>query len=100
LPTLNYEALDVKRMELPPGWRGYGAKDYTDHPDTPARQAEVDALKQKMPDRFERQRALMPYEHLLPQRLRGKNERIDEPFAPGMPPPDETAPAGFVWENE
>ena len=34
LPTLAYEALDVKRMELPPGWRGYGAKDYTDHPDT------------------------------------------------------------------
>ena len=32
LPTLAYEALDVKRMELPPGWRGYGAKDYVDHP--------------------------------------------------------------------
>jgi fumarate reductase flavoprotein subunit len=32
LPTLGYEPLDVKRMELPPGWRGYGAKDYTDHP--------------------------------------------------------------------
>ena len=27
-------------MELPPGWRGYGAKDYVDHPDTPQRQAE------------------------------------------------------------
>jgi fumarate reductase flavoprotein subunit len=100
MPTLAYEPLDVKRMELPPGWRGYGAKDYTDHPDTPARQAEVDALKQKIPDRFERQRALMPYEHLLPQRVRGRNERIDEPFAPGMPPPEEEAPAGFVWENE
>jgi hypothetical protein len=36
LPTLNYEPLDVKAMELPPGWRGYGAKDYIDHPDTPA----------------------------------------------------------------
>ena len=22
------------QMELPPGWRGYGAKDYVDHPDT------------------------------------------------------------------
>ncbi|HQR72148.1 MAG TPA: fumarate reductase flavoprotein subunit [Burkholderiaceae bacterium] len=82
LPTLTYEALDVKRMELPPGWRGYGAKDYVDHPDTQARQAEVDALKQKVSDRFELQKALNPYEHLLPQRLRGRNERIDEPLAP------------------
>ncbi len=32
LPTLDYEALDVGKMELPPGWRGYGAKDYVDHP--------------------------------------------------------------------
>jgi hypothetical protein len=25
------------QMELPPGWRGYGAKDYIDHPDTTRR---------------------------------------------------------------
>jgi fumarate reductase flavoprotein subunit len=81
LPTLNYEPLDVKRMELPPGWRGYGAKDYVDHPDTPARQAEVEAARQRAGNRFELQQALMPYEHLLPERLRGRNERIDEPFA-------------------
>ena len=80
LPTLAYEALDVKRMELPPGWRGYGAKDYVDHPETPARLAEVEALKQKIGDRFDLQRTLMPYEHLLPERLRGRNERIDEPM--------------------
>ncbi len=41
-------ALDVKTMELPPGWRGYGAKDYTDHPDTPARQKEVEAIRAKL----------------------------------------------------
>jgi len=82
LPTLSYEAIDIGRMELPPGWRGYGAKDYVDHPDTPARQAEVDATKQKITDRFELQQALNPYEQLLPQRLRGRNERIDEPLAP------------------
>jgi fumarate reductase flavoprotein subunit len=82
LPTLSYEALDVGRMELPPGWRGYGAKDYVDHPDTPLRQAEVDAAKQKITDRFELQKALNPYEQLLPQRLRGRNERIDEPLDP------------------
>src|SRR5512134_3274520 len=62
LPTLNYEPLDVKKMELPPGWRGYGAKDYVDHPDTAARQAAVDALKQQYAgDRFALQRALLPY---------------------------------------
>jgi fumarate reductase flavoprotein subunit len=82
LPTLSYEALDVRRMELPPGWRGYGAKDYVDHPDTPVRQAEVDAMKQKLSDRFELQKALNPYEQLLPKRLRGRNERIDEPLDP------------------
>jgi fumarate reductase flavoprotein subunit len=70
-------------MELPPGWRGYGAKDYVDHPDTPARAAQVAALRERMHDapRFEIQRALMPYEDLLPEALRGRNERIDEPVA-------------------
>ena len=80
LPTLTYEALDVRRMELPPGWRGYGARDYVDHPDTPARQKEVEALRTTLAstDRFALQEALMPYTHLLPEGLRGRNERIDE----------------------
>jgi fumarate reductase flavoprotein subunit len=101
LPILNYEALDVGKMELPPGWRGYGAKDYVDHPATAARQAEVDAVKQKIFDRFDRQRALMPYEHLLPKKLRGRNERIDEEL-PHAPPGgvEEVAEGGFLWENE
>lgn len=82
LPTLAYEPLDVKKMELPPGWRGYGAKDYIDHPDTAARQAEVEAIRKRYAgDRFALQAALLPFEHLLPARLRGRNERIDEPFA-------------------
>jgi fumarate reductase flavoprotein subunit len=81
LPTLGYEALDVARMELPPGWRGYGAKDYIDHPDTPERQKAVEAIRaQYASDRFAMQKALMPYEHLLPEVLRGRNERIDERF--------------------
>ena len=29
-------------------------------------------------DRFDVQQALMPYEHLLPPRFRGRNERIDD----------------------
>jgi fumarate reductase flavoprotein subunit len=83
LPTLNYEALDVKAMELPPGWRGYGAKDYIDHPDTPARAAEVSALRERLApqSRHAVQQALMPYDELLPPALRGLNERIDEPLS-------------------
>jgi fumarate reductase flavoprotein subunit len=83
LPSLAYETLDVERMELPPGWRGYGAKDYVDHPDTPKRVAEVEALKARMAgaSRFTVQQALMPYDTMLPERFRGRNERIDEPLA-------------------
>jgi fumarate reductase flavoprotein subunit len=80
LPTLTYEALDVRKMELPPGWRGYGAKDYVEHPDTPERLKEIEAVKAKLGavDRFTRQHALMHFEHLVPERFRGRNERIDE----------------------
>jgi fumarate reductase flavoprotein subunit len=82
LPTLAYEALDVKAMELPPGWRGYGAKDYVDHPDTAPRTAEVAALRERLRDapRFDVQHALMRYQELLPPGLRGRNERIGEPL--------------------
>src|SRR5512139_2290885 len=80
LPSLAYEALDVSRMELPPGWRGYGAKDYVDHPDTPRRAEEIARLRERLDgaDRHAVQSEIMPYEHLLPARLRGRNERIDE----------------------
>ncbi len=82
-PTLAYEPVDVKTMELPPGWRGYGAKDYVDHPETAARAADVAALRERMKDapRGDVQKALMPYEEMLPPPLRGPNERIDEPLA-------------------
>jgi fumarate reductase flavoprotein subunit len=82
LPSLAYEALDVMVMELPPGWRGYGAKDYIDHPETPRRAAEVKAIRQEMTGvgRLAMQRALMPYEEMLPERFRGANERLDEPL--------------------
>jgi fumarate reductase flavoprotein subunit len=90
LPTLAWEALDVKEMELPPGWRGYGAKDYIDHPDTSARVAEVEALRARLAgaDRHDVQQALMPYADLLPERFRGRNERIEEPFAVTVDAPD------------
>ena len=82
LPTFGYEPLDVTRMELPPGWRGYGAKDYIDHPDTPARAEAVAGLRASLAgqDRFAVQEALMSFRHLLPDRYRGRNERIDEPL--------------------
>ena len=84
LPTLRWEPLDVMQMELPPGWRGYGAKDYIDHPDTARRRADVEAIRSRhaASDRFAVQAALMPYETLLPARFRGRNERIDEPLDP------------------
>ncbi len=82
LPELRYEALDIMKMELPPGWRGYGAKDYIEHPDTPKRMAEIEAIKQQMVgrDRVAIQNAIMPYDEKLPKKLRGLNERIDEPL--------------------
>jgi fumarate reductase flavoprotein subunit len=80
LPSLAYEPLDVTAMELPPGWRGYGAKDYVDHPATAARAAEVEAIRKRLEGapREAVQQALMPYAELLPPRFRGANERIDE----------------------
>jgi len=82
LPRFEYESLDVMKMELPPGWRGYGAKNYIDHPDTPRRQQEVDAIRGQMEgkDRFAIQEALMPYADKLPASLVGRNERLDEPL--------------------
>ncbi len=93
LPTLAREPLDVMQMELPPGWRGYGAKDYVDHPDTPRRAAEVEAIRTKLAGagRAAVQEALMPCATLLPQRFRGPNERIDEPFAPPAAPRQSTS---------
>jgi fumarate reductase flavoprotein subunit len=103
LPTLNYEPLDVKRMELPPGWRGYGAKNHIDHPDTPARQQEVDALRERMQgaSRIEIQAALMPYEQLLPPKFRGPNERVDEPLPArgGASPRSAAVPAARAKES-
>jgi len=80
LPVLTYEALDIMHMELPPGWRGYGARDYIEHPDTIRRQQEIDRVLAGMgaADRFSRQEALMPFRHLLPEHLRGRNQRLGE----------------------
>ena len=80
LPTLTYEVIDVITMELPPGFRGYGAKNCIEHPDTTQRVAQVEQLKVALQsaDRFTLQTALMQYDHLLPRKYQGKNERLGE----------------------
>ena len=80
LPTLGYEPLDVTRMELPPGWRGYGAKDAIAHPATEARAAEIATIRSAFghADRYTLQQALMPFEHLVPETFRGRNERLGD----------------------
>jgi len=82
LPSISYEPLDIAAMELPPGLRGYGTENPIEHPETAARLAEVEAIRAGHAggDRFDRQSALMPFEHLLPAGLRGRNERLDERF--------------------
>ena len=84
LPTLSYEKLDISKMELPPGWRGYGAKNFIENPESAKRQAQIDEIRAKMEaegaDRFAIQDRIMPFHDLLPKRLQGRNERIDEPL--------------------
>lgn len=77
LPNLRYEALDVRRMELPPDWRGYGAKERIEHPDTSVRRAEIEALQPSSASssQHNQQDVFMPFRHLLPPHLRGPNAR-------------------------
>ncbi len=79
-PTLDYEMLDVNVMELPPGFRGYGAKNIVEHPDSQKRQQSVDAIADSSDSRFNAQEKQMPFHHLLPEKYRRRNERLDEPL--------------------
>ena len=80
LPAIDYEPLNIMNMELPPGWRGYGARDYIEHPDTAKRQLQIDALLAEAgaTDRHQRQQLLMPFLHLLPQSFRTRNQRLGD----------------------
>ena len=84
LPTVTYEPIDIMEMELPPGWRGYGKKNIIENPDSAIQLAKVEAIRKQLleqgADRFAIQKALMPYEHLLPEKYRGRNERLYERF--------------------
>ncbi|QIZ78607.1 fumarate reductase flavoprotein subunit [Ferrimonas lipolytica] len=72
---LSYEAIDISKMELPPGFRGYGEDNTIAHPDSAVRLAQVEQWQQQYPDATEqeRQQALMPYE--LPTLLSQPNQR-------------------------
>ena len=81
IPTVTYEPLDIMTMELPPAFRGYGAKGMIiEHPDSEKRQAVVDEITEKLQtegkDRHEIQHALMPFD--LPMNYREKNERAGD----------------------
>lgn len=78
MPTVEYEALDIMKMEIPPAFRGYGAKgNIIEHPDSAKRQAQVDEIREKMQaegkGRYEIQEALMHYE--LQPKYKAPNER-------------------------
>ena len=80
-PTITYEEIDIKSMEMPPAFRGYGAKGMTiEHADANLRQEEVDNLTKKMQeegkDRHEIQEALMHFD--LPMNYKENNERAGD----------------------
>ena len=81
VPTLDYEPLDVGSMEMPPGFRGYGARNIVDHPDASSRQAVVDGARQAedTADRHVVQDRLMSFRQLLPAKYRCNNARVSEP---------------------
>ncbi|MBE0497077.1 MAG: fumarate reductase flavoprotein subunit [Campylobacterales bacterium] len=79
MPTVEYEPLDIMKMEIPPAFRGYGVKgNIIEHPDSLKRQEEVDRIREEMEKagkgRHEIQDALMPFE-LQPQ-FKTLNERV------------------------
>jgi len=93
-PELSWQPMDIMGMELPPGWRGYGARDHIEHPDTARREAEIAAIRaqHENEDRHALQARLLPYKHLLPPGLRADNQRL------GDPPPATAAHAGGEHE--
>ncbi len=86
-PELNYEQLDVMKMELPPGYRGYGINNAIAHPDTEKREHEITEILSQLgddADRHQRQHALMPFE--VPESLKSKNERLCDRLDRPTPP--------------
>ncbi len=80
LPELSYEELDVMKMEMPPGSRGYGVDNIVHHPDTKKRTSQIETIREANPgaDRFEISEILNPI--TIPEKFKGKNERIGRGF--------------------
>lgn len=80
LPEITYEDLDVMKMEMPPGYRGYGADNTIHHPDTKKRVDEIEQIKKDNPgaDRYALQESLNPT--CIPEKFKGKNERMGRGF--------------------
>ncbi len=81
MPTISYEDLDITTMEIPPAYRGYGAKgNIIEHPNSAIRQKEVDEITATMQkegkDRYAIQEALMKFD-LQPQ-YKAKNQRLGD----------------------
>jgi fumarate reductase flavoprotein subunit len=81
LPSIEYEDLDIMKMEMPPAFRGYGRKGMIiENPLSAKRQEEVDRIREELEaegkDRFEIQDALMHFE--LQPYFKAKNERFGE----------------------
>jgi len=77
-PTLKYETLDIMKMELPPGFRGYGRKGLIiENPLSLKRQKEVDEITHSHKgDRYTLQEKLMPYE--LQESYKKINQRLGD----------------------
>ena len=78
-PTLQYEELDIMKMEMPPAFRGYGKKGNTiENPLSQKRQDEINKIKEANKDanRYKLQDAIMPYE--LQNEYKKVNERIGD----------------------
>ena len=77
MPNMSYEELDISKMEMPPGYRGYGSKDsMIENPESAKRLEEVEKIKEANPnaDRFQIQDLLMNYP--LQEKYKLKNERV------------------------
>lgn len=80
-PSIEYVPMDIMKMEMPPAFRGYGAKGMIiEHPDSIKRQEEVDSIREELKakgcDRYAIQEALMQFE--LPMNYKEKNERLGD----------------------
>jgi len=78
LPTITYEELDIMKMEMPPAFRGYGAKGMIiENELSQKRQEEVDEIVSKLKDegknRHEIQDKLMQFD--LPLNYKELNQR-------------------------